>query len=84
MSGPMKRNQINTYLNYLRQYCDVEYFEDYGYSTDDGYHNLSYEITDDQELLKMIPIIEDKYYGSDMDIKMGFVIRNKLTSIENN
>ena len=84
MSGPMKRNQINTYLNYLRQYCDVEYFEDYGYSTDDGYHNLSYEITDDQELLKMIPIIEDKYYGSDMDIKMGFVVRNKLTSIENN
>ena len=56
----------------------------YGYSTDDGYHNLSYEITDDQELLKMIPIIEDKYYGSDMDIKMGFVVRNKLTSIENN
>ena len=84
MSGPMKRSQINTYLNYLKQYCDIEYFEDYGYSTDDGYHNLSYEITDDQELLKMIPIIEDKYYGSDMDIKMGFVVRNKLTSIENN
>ena len=84
VSAPMKRKQIKEYLNYLRQYCEIDYFEDAGFSSEDGFHNIECSIKENQELLKLIPIIEEKDYGSELDFKFGIVIRNEITSIRNN
>lgn len=82
VSSPMKKRQIENYLNYLRQYCDIDYFEDNEITTENDIKKLSYTTKDNQELLKIIPIIEDKNYGNETDLKLGIVVRNKIISTE--
>ena len=82
VSSPMKRRQIESYLNYLRQYCDIDYFEDNEITAENDMTKLSYTTKDNQELLKIIPIIEDKNYGNETDLKLGIVVRNKIISTE--
>lgn len=82
VSSPMKRYQIESYLNYLRQYCDIDYFEDNETTTKSDIETLSYTTSDNQELLKIIPIIENKHYGNETGLKLGIVVRNKIISTE--
>ena len=82
VSSPMKKRQIESYLNYLRQYCDIDYFEDNEITTENDIKKLSYTTKDNKELLKIIPIIEDKNYGNETDLKLGIVVRNKIISTE--
>ena len=82
MSAPMKRKQINTYLNYLKEYCDIDYFEEVLNKIDDDY-GISLMIDKHNELIKAIPIIEDKVFDKNMDVAVGLVMRKELHILEN-
>ena len=81
MSAPMKRKQINTYLNYLKEYCDIDYFEEVLNKIDDDY-GISLMIDKHNELIKAIPIIEDKVFDKNMDVAVGLVMRKELHILE--
>ena len=58
VSSSMKRKQVNKYLDYLREYFEIEYREDKGDRTEKGMTVFDCSISDNYELLKVIPIID--------------------------
>ena len=58
VSSPMKRKQVNKYLDYLRKYFEIEYREDKGDRTENGMAVFDSAIPDNYELLIVIPIID--------------------------
>ena len=56
VSSPMKRKQVNKYLDYLREYFEIEYREDKGDRSENGMAVFDCPIPENYELLKVIPI----------------------------
>ncbi len=63
----MKRQQVNKYLDYLREYFEIVYREDKGYRTENGMTVFDCPILDNYELLKLISIIDiNLFKGKDI------------------
>lgn len=77
-STPLKRKQIEKYIDCLKEYCDVEYRETTKEETEKG---ISYNTkgTCGYEIMKIIPIIDfDKF---DDSVGLGIVFRNMYNDI---
>ena len=83
ISSPMKKEQIDTYLTYLKKYIDIDYFEEYNIAKKDDSYDVDLSIDEDEELIKAIPIVPEMLYGKETDYGMGFVMRHEIHTIEN-
>ena len=82
ISSSMKRKQVNKYLDYLREYFEIEYHEDKGDRTENGMAVFDSAIPDNYELLKVLPIIDlNLFIGK--DITFGLVFRPTIKEIIN-
>ena len=73
VSSPMKRKQVNKYLDYLREYFEIEYREYKGYRTENGMAVFDCPIPDNYELLKLISIIDiNLFKGKDIIFRLVF------------
>ena len=73
VSSPMKRKQVNKYLDYLREYFEIEYREDKGDRTENGMAVFDYSIQNNYELLKLISIIDITLFkGKDITFRLVF------------
>ena len=82
ISSPMKKEQIDTYLTYLKKYIDIDYFEEYNIAKKDDSYDVDLSIEEDEELIKAIPIIPELLYGKVADYGMGFVMRHEIHTID--
>jgi site-specific DNA recombinase len=82
VSSPMKKEQIDTYLTYLKKYIDIDYFEEYNIAKKDDSYDVDLSIEEDEELIKAIPIIPELLYGKVADYGMGFVMRHEIHTID--
>ena len=82
VSSPMKRKQINKYLDYLKEYIDIEYRENKGDKEDDGKAILDTEIPSNYELLKIIPIQDFNLFKKN-NLSFGLVFKPILNTVEN-
>ena len=82
VSSPMKRKQVNKYLDYLREYFEIEYREDKGDRTENGMTVFDSAIPDNYELLKVIPIIYINLFKG-KNITFGLVFRPTIKEIIN-
>ena len=74
VSSPMKRKQVNKYLDYLREYFEIEYREDKGDRIEHGMTVFDCPIPDNYELLKVIPIIDiNLCKGTDITFGLVFI-----------
>ena len=80
VSSSMKRKQVNKYLDYLREYFEIEYCEDKGDRTENGMTVFDSAIPDNYELLKVIPIIDLNLFKG-KDITFGLVFKINIASI---
>ena len=82
VSSQMKRKQVNKYLDYLREYFEIEYREDKGDRTENGMTVFDYSIPNNYELLKLISIIDINLFKG-KDITFGLVFRPTIKEIIN-
>ena len=82
VSSQMKIKQVNKYLDYLREYFEIEYREDKGDRTENGRTVFDSAIPDNYELLKVIPIIDINLFKG-KDITFGLVFRPTIKEIIN-
>lgn len=82
VSSPMKRKQINKYLDYLREYIDIKYRENKGDKEDDGKAILDTEIPSNYELLKIIPIQDFNLFKKN-NLSFGLVFKPIPNTVEN-
>ena len=82
VSSPMKRKQVNKYLDYLREYFEIVYREDKGCRTENGMAVFDCPIPDNYELLKLISIIDITLFKG-KDITFGLVFRPTIKEIIN-
>ena len=73
VSSPMKRKQVNKYLDYLREYFEIEYREDKGDRIENGMTVFDSAIPDNYELLKVIPIIDINLFKGDYISFMEYI-----------
>lgn len=78
----MKRKQINKYLDYLREYIDIEYRENKGDKEEDGKAILDTEIPSNYELLKIIPIQDFNLFKKN-NLSFGLVFKPIPNTVEN-
>ena len=76
MASPMRKKQIDKYITYLKDYCDVKYYET-SKTKDNDMINFETDIENDLEIIKAIPIINMNLFGKNDDINMGLIFRNK-------
>ncbi len=61
------------YLDYLREYFEIEYREDKGDRTENGMTVFDCPIPNNYELLKVIPIIDlNLFKGKDITLRLVF------------
>ena len=82
VSSPMKRQQVNKYLDYLREYFEIVCREDKGYRTENGMAVFDCPIPDNYELLKLISIIDITLFKG-KDITFGLVFRPTIKELIN-
>lgn len=80
VSSPMKRKQINKYLDYLREYIDIEYRENKGDKEDDDKAILDTEIPSNYELLKIISMQDFNLFKKN-NLSFGLVFRPTFKEI---
>lgn len=78
----MKRKQINKYLDYLREYIDIEYRENKGDKEEYGKAILDTEIPSNYELLKIIPIQDFNLFKKN-NLSFGLVFKTIPNTVEN-
>ena len=82
VSSPMKRKQVNKYLDYLKEYFEIVYREDKGDRTENSMTVFDSAIPDNYELLKVIPIIDINLFKG-KEITFGLVFRPTIKKIIN-
>ena len=82
VSSPMKRKQVNKYLDYLKEYFEIVYREDKEDKTENDMTVFDSAIPDNYELLKVIPIIDINLFKG-KDITFGLVFRPTIKEIIN-
>ena len=82
ISSSIKRKQVNKYLDYLREYFEIEYREDKGDRIKNSMTVFDSAIPDNYELLKVIPIIDLNLFKG-KDITFGLVFRPTIKEIIN-
>ena len=80
VSSPMKRKQVNKYLEYLREYFEIVYHEDKGDRSENGMSVFDSSIPENYELLKVMPI-QDYNPFKGKDVTFGLVFRPSIKKI---
>lgn len=77
VSSPMKRKQVNKYLEYLKEYFEIVYREDKGDRSENGMSVFDSPIPENYELLKVMPI-QDYNPFKGKDVTFGLVFRPSI------